>query len=85
MPVGPSDPRFEVTNPEIQKLLQALASKLHSLMPPGYGFTFLLFEFGGPGAPLFYVSDANRGDMIRTMQECIGKMREHHDPPVGTV
>jgi hypothetical protein len=45
-------------------------------MPPGYGFSLLMFGFS-PNNELFYVSSAQREDMIRTMQEFIQKFREH--------
>lgn len=69
---------FEVDNPELARLMQELGSKLHTFMPPNVGFTLLIFEFGQGGGDLFYISDAKRDDMIRTMRECIVKMEAHH-------
>lgn len=61
---------YEIDNPEIQSLLRSIAEKLGVQMPQGWGFTLLLFEFT-PGNSLFYISSAQRPDMVKTMQEFI--------------
>jgi hypothetical protein len=40
---------------------------------PGVGFSLLLFEFGGPGKAIAYVSNAQREDMISSMKELLAK------------
>lgn len=62
--------KFEVDNREIRELLNNLAHKIGDQMPKGWGFTLLLFEFM-PGDSLFYISSAQRPDMIATMREFI--------------
>lgn len=45
-------------------------------MPDGWGFTLLMFNYGVGeklGDGLFYLSSANREDMIATMREFIAK------------
>jgi hypothetical protein len=66
------DPRYDVRNKEIETLLKDLGRLLHNRMPEGWGFTLTIFSFG-PGGDLFYISDAKRDDMIRTMREFIAK------------
>ncbi len=61
---------YEIDNPEIQAKLRKIAELIGRDMPPGWGFTLLLFEFT-PGDSLFYISSAQRPDMIKTMQEFI--------------
>jgi hypothetical protein len=68
--------KYEVRNEKVEELLRDLGRKLKDAMPPGYGFSLLMFGFS-PNNELFYVSSAQREDMIRTMQEFIQKFREH--------
>jgi len=56
--------------------MKDIGSRVKSVMPPGWGFTLLIFNFG-EGGNLFYTSNAQREDMIKTMQEFIEKHREH--------
>lgn len=65
------DPRYEVENPRIKELVLSIGQILAQSMPPGFGFT--LFIFGFKTQDLFYVSSANREDMIRTLKEFIAK------------
>jgi len=68
--------RYEVRNEQIEDLLRSLGNILKGSIPPGYGFTLLIFGFS-PNNELFYLSSAQREDMIRTMQEFIAKFREN--------
>jgi len=68
--------KFEVRNEAAEKLLKEIGGIIRSQCPPGYGFTFLLYSFG-EGGDLFYISNAQREDMIRCMQEFIEKFREN--------
>jgi hypothetical protein len=67
--------RYEVRNAEVEKLLQSIGRTVKGALPPGYGFTLLLFGYT-PNNELFYVSSAQRQDMINTMREFIAKF-EH--------
>lgn len=46
-----------------------IAKSLGAAMPPGVGFTLFLFETGGPGSLLTYISSAGRDDMIEVVKE----------------
>lgn len=73
----PNDPfRLEVRNERAEKMLNDLGSFLRSAMPPGWGFSLMIFSFGEDGS-MFYTSNARREDMIRAMQEFIQKHREN--------
>jgi hypothetical protein len=67
---------YEVRDEKIEELLRQVGRKMKETMPPGYGFTLLIFGFH-PRNDLFYISSAQREGMIRTMQEFIAKFREN--------
>ncbi len=68
--------QYEVENERIRELLLALGRRIKAEMPAGYGFSLLIFGYS-PNNELFYLSSAQREDMIRTMQEFIQKFREN--------
>lgn len=64
------DPRFEIENEEIQTLLKKLATFLHGIMPSQeWGFALLVFKFREQD--FFWISDADRQDMIKALREFI--------------
>lgn len=66
---------YNIRNDEIEAVLRKLANQLKEQMPEGWGFTLQIFSYGENGVN-FYISTANRDDMIRLMQEFIN--REKH-------
>jgi hypothetical protein len=67
-------PDISYTTPDADQfrpLLQELGGRIGSQLPGGWGFTLLLFQFGGPGGSLFYIANAQREDVIATMREFI--------------
>lgn len=64
--------KFEVKNAVVQAILKDLGAELKRRMPEGMGFALLMFDYGADGS-LFYIADAEREDMIRTMEEFIGR------------
>ncbi|HLX21673.1 MAG TPA: hypothetical protein VKR23_16120 [Gaiellaceae bacterium] len=77
-PPAPSTPDVNYTIPdpaEIRPLLQELGDRIGSELPNGWGFNLLLFEFG-QGGGLFYISSANREDVIATMREFIRRQTQ---------
>lgn len=68
--------KYEIRNEAVEALLQKLGRQMKDVMPPGYGFSLLVFGYS-PNNQLFYISSAQREDMIRTMQEFIAKFREN--------
>lgn len=66
---------FEVRSSEIENLLRDLGRKISKDMPIGWGFTLFIFSYG-PNGSLFYLSSANREDMIETMKEFLRKQGE---------
>lgn len=68
--------KFEVRDEAAEKMLREIGNSLRSSCPHGYGFSLLVFSFR-EGGNMFYVSNARREDMIRSMQEFIAKFREN--------
>lgn len=74
-------PDYQVKNDEIEAVIRRLGDMLGSHMPDGWGFTLLIYDYGektgeaGKDA-IFYISSADRADMILTMKEFI-KKQEH--------
>ena len=68
----PSDD-FQVRNEAAERALKEIGDLLRTAMPPGFGFSLLIFNLGpGPGA-MFYTSNAERQTMIEAMREFIAK------------
>ena len=60
---------------EFKPLLQDLGRLIGGMLPTGWGFTLLMFTFGAGGS-LFYISNAQREDVLNTMREFL--QRETH-------
>ncbi len=68
---------YEVENPEIQDILRILGRIVGKQLPRGWGFTLQIFNFGGyKDSASFYISNANRQDVLKQMQEFIDKNKE---------
>jgi hypothetical protein len=72
-----NDPRYEVKNELIKNKLIQIGGRLIQAIEdiPGYGFAFLLFSYGEKG-DLFYLSTAQREDMIKLLDEFKAKLQE---------
>jgi len=70
---------FEVRNAVVEEKLREIGRMLKDSMPPGFGFTVLIFSFneGGGLGSMFYLSSAERDTMIAAMREFIQK-HEHN-------
>lgn len=75
-----NDPRY--TSP-VGKMSEAvLPDKLRAAIKdlekqfPGLGVTLFVFDFGGPGGGISYISNAERSGMIETVREWIKKQGE---------
>lgn len=66
---------YKVDNPSIKSLLRNLAHRLAQRMPIGWGFTLFIFEYGAQKA-CFYISSAQRSDMISTVKEWLREQGE---------
>lgn len=71
--------KYEVKNEEIQALLKKLANFINGLMPKGWGFTLLIFDYSKDekdAGSMFYISSAGRKDMVKAMMEFVDKQQE---------
>ena len=61
-----------------ERALRQVGEWLKNTMPPGFGFTLFIFEYGDeidPGA-MFYLSSSERSDMIKALKEFIAKQEQ---------
>lgn len=65
---------YNVRNARIESELRATAEAIKARLPEGWGFTLQIFSYGAGGAN-FYISTAERDDMLRVMQEFIERHR----------
>lgn len=61
---------FTVRNPDMEATQRKLGHVIVDAIPSGWGFALFLFEFA-PGDTLFYISNAQRADMLKTCAEFI--------------
>jgi hypothetical protein len=59
---------------ECEEKLRALWARLAPMLPPGIGVALFLFDFGDTGG-LAYVSNAQRDDMVRVIEEWLAKVK----------
>ena len=69
-----ADEDMQVRNMEAEAVLKAIGETLRRVCPAGYGFSFLLWEFGAKGN-VFYTSNCRREDVVKGMLEFIEKVR----------
>ena len=60
--------KFEVRNARIESELKGLGKTIAGKLPDGWGFALLIFSFGDGGST-FYISNAQRDDMVKAMHE----------------
>jgi hypothetical protein len=65
---------FDVENAEIRKLLNDIGHGIGEQLPKGWGMCLLLFTYGERG-DMFYISNAERGTMIKALQEFIREQK----------
>lgn len=71
---------YNVRHTEVEQLLRKLGRDLKGQMPPGFGYTLLIFSYGklgltgeGKEGSMFYISTAERHDMVQAMKEFIAR------------
>lgn len=66
------DQFYEVRDEEVENLLKDIGSQMKRVCRMhGYSFMLMLFQINGPN--LFYISDADREDVIKALKEFITK------------
>lgn len=71
-------PTFEVHHATAERKLREIARLLKDSMPPGWGFTLFIFEYGDEvdKGSMFYASSSDREDMIKVLKEFIAKQEK---------
>ena len=66
--------KMQEFNEQVEFTLRETAEfiKANGRLPMGMGFVLLMFDFGENGN-MFYISDAQRDDVLKSMQEFIDK------------
>ena len=68
----------------VKSKLQGIARKVDEELPNGYGFVVLAFNFGeGKDNEMMYVSNANRDDVVKAMDEFIQKTKGNYGNDIG--
>ena len=62
--------------------LQGIAKKVEADLPEDFGFVVLAFKFNEEGQ-LMYVSNANRADVVKEMEEWIIKTKKNYGNDTG--
>jgi len=70
-PLDPN-PDMEIQNEPIEMIMNDIGHIIAKALPKEYGFNLLIFNFGKGGAT-FYISNAQRADMLEAMKEFISK------------
>ncbi len=72
-----------MSNEEIIKSrMQIIAKKVKEELPDGFGFVVLAFKFNEKGE-MIYVSNANREDVVKSMEEFIEKTENSYGNDTG--
>ena len=71
---GMRDKRFEIENEPVKATLNDIANRIGGALPKGWGFLLMLMSYGEKGS-LFYLSSAERENVIDMVQEWINKQR----------
>lgn len=64
----PADVAYAVDDPHMRDILRDLGEIIRGGLPAGMGFVLFLFQYGEGGA-LFYLSSADRADVLRVLEE----------------
>ncbi len=71
-------------NEIVKSKLKGIARKIQDDLPNGYGFALLTFNFGeNENNEMMYVSNANREDIVKSMQEFIEKTKDTYGNDTG--
>lgn len=71
-------------NELVKRRMQKIARKVDEELPIGFGFVVLAFNFGeGIDNEMMYVSNANRKDIVKAMEEWIDKTKNNYGNDTG--
>ena len=68
---------------QARSMLQEIARDINNKLPEGFGFTLLAYEFGDEdGRKMLYVSNSDRDDIKKAMQEFIEQPKNNFEKDV---
>ena len=72
------DERYQFKDDDAQRALKTIAVQIEEQIPDGMGFTLFLFHWRDGG--LFYISNAERADMIVAVRAWLAKQEAAQNP-----
>ena len=80
-PVNTKLPSYEVHHAGAEATLRKLGRLLKQDMPPGFGFTLFIYEYGDEvdKGSMFYLSSSHRQDMLKVLKEFIAKQEKEQN------
>lgn len=71
-------PSYEVHHAGAERTLRDIGNMLKGIMPPGFGFTLFIFEYGDDvdHGSMFYASSSDRESMLKVLKEFIAKQEK---------
>lgn len=77
-PVNTKLPSYEVHHAGAERKLREIGNMLKDVMPSGMGFALFIFDYGDEDdkGSVFYLSSADRGDMVKMLREFIAKQEQ---------
>lgn len=70
------DKNYEVQNEDVEISMKEIGDVIGKSLPKGWGFNLMVFDFGKKGS-MFYMSNAQRKDVINQMKEFMQKYSKH--------
>jgi hypothetical protein len=71
---------YNVRHAGVESAMRELANDIKPKVPDGFGFTLMIFSYGktglkgeGDAGSMFYISSAQRQDMVKAMKEFIAR------------
>jgi hypothetical protein len=68
----------------IETLARELGRSLRKLMPPGFGFTLVIYRHG-EGGEMTYISSSKREDVVHLLRELAVVLEHHAEAPPGVL
>lgn len=67
--------KYNIRNEDIEETMKDVGSLIGKLLPKEWGFMLMIFDFSKKeGGNTFYISNAQRADMVKHMREMADKM-----------
>lgn len=71
----PETPEQQYSRLALEAECRRMGKAIATCMPEGVGFCFFMFDLG-PGGSTAYMSNAKRADVVKLLNEFLGKLSE---------